>query len=167
MIGVCVCVFFCVDQTIVEEPSMLQSLSMEGSRTTLDESLMPPPSRQRGVKRKSQEPEAALPVSLKHGCFIFSTLFPAQFLLHEQEVNGTFLFQTMSILDQSVPPPMEPSVLSQQLDMPQVDLPPEDSANLSRMVPELDLLGEKSKDKEDSEEEEEVSISLGPVKGLA
>lgn len=60
----------------------------------------------------------------------------------------------MSILDQSVPPPMEPSVLSQQLDMPQVDLPPEDSANLSRIVPELDLLGEKSKDKEDSEEEE-------------
>lgn len=60
----------------------------------------------------------------------------------------------MSILDQSVPPPIEPSVLSQQLDMPQVDLPPEDSANLSRIVPELDLLGEKSKDKEDSEEEE-------------
>lgn len=60
----------------------------------------------------------------------------------------------MSILDHSVPPPMEPSVLSQQLDMPQVDLPPEDSNNLSRIVPELDLLGEKSKDKDDSEEEE-------------
>lgn len=46
---------------------MLQTSSVEGSRTTLDETLMPPPSRQRGVKRKSQEPEAALPVSLKLG----------------------------------------------------------------------------------------------------
>ncbi|KAF4076068.1 hypothetical protein AMELA_G00226280 [Ameiurus melas] len=118
-----------IDQTIVEEPSMLQTSSMEGSRTTLDETLMPPPSRQRGVKRKSQEPEAALP--------------------------------TMSILDQSVPPPMEQSLLSQQLDMPQVDLPPEDSANLSRLVPELDLLGEKSKDKEDSEEDEEEGEGQG------
>lgn len=65
----------------------------------------------------------------------------------------------MSILDQSVPPPMEQSVLAQQLDMPQVDLPPEDSANLSRLVPELDLLGENKKDKDDSEEEE-VSAGL-------
>uniref|UniRef100_W5LCA4 RAD21 cohesin complex component a n=1 Tax=Astyanax mexicanus TaxID=7994 RepID=W5LCA4_ASTMX len=53
-----------IDQTIVEEPSMLQVSSIEGSRTALDETLMPPPSRQRGVKRKSQEAEAALPVSL-------------------------------------------------------------------------------------------------------
>ncbi|XP_049323531.1 double-strand-break repair protein rad21 homolog A isoform X2 [Astyanax mexicanus] len=117
-----------IDQTIVEEPSMLQVSSIEGSRTALDETLMPPPSRQRGVKRKSQEAEAALP--------------------------------PMGILDQSLQP-MEQSVLSQQLDMPQVDLPPEDTTNLSRLVPELDLLGEKSKDKDDSEEEEEEGEGQG------
>ncbi|XP_066532802.1 double-strand-break repair protein rad21 homolog A isoform X2 [Hoplias malabaricus] len=111
-----------IDQTIVEEPSMLQVSSIEGSRTALDETLMPPPSRQRGVKRKSQEPDAALP--------------------------------PMGILDQTLQPP-ELSVLSQPLEMPQVDLPPEDTTSLSRLVPELDLLGEKNKEKDDSEEEEE------------
>uniref|UniRef100_A0A8C1TJD6 RAD21 cohesin complex component a n=1 Tax=Cyprinus carpio TaxID=7962 RepID=A0A8C1TJD6_CYPCA len=105
------------DQTIMEEPSMLQASSMEGSRTALDESMMPPPSRQRGVKRKSLEKDAALP--------------------------------TLQPVDQSV--------LSQQLDMPQVDLPPEDSTDLSRLVPELDLLDDKNKekDKDDSDEEGE------------
>ncbi|KAI4902449.1 hypothetical protein NFI96_028748 [Prochilodus magdalenae] len=115
-----------IDQTIVEEPSMLQVSSIEGSRTALDETLMPPPSRQ--LKRKSQEPETILP--------------------------------PMGILDQSLQP-VEQSVLSQQLEMPQVDLPPEDSTNLSRLVPELDLLGEKSKDKDDSEEEEEEAEGQG------
>lgn len=38
---------------------------MEGSRTNLDESVMPPPPPQTGVKRKAQqvEPEPVLPVS--------------------------------------------------------------------------------------------------------
>lgn len=50
------------------------------------------------------------------------------------------------------------SVLSQRLDMAQVDLPPEESSvNLTQLVPELDLLGEKSKDKKDESDEEEVS----------
>lgn len=50
------------------------------------------------------------------------------------------------------------SVLSQRLDMPQVDLPPEESSvNLTQLVPELDLLGEKSKDKKGESDEEEVS----------
>ncbi|XP_052003467.1 double-strand-break repair protein rad21 homolog A [Xyrauchen texanus] len=113
-----------IDQTIMEEPSMLQASSMEGSRTALDESMMPPPSRQRGVKRKSQDQDAALP--------------------------------QMDVLDQTLHP-VDQSVLSHQLDMPQVDLPPEDSSNLSRLVPELDLLDElnKEKDKTDSEEEGE------------
>ena len=43
-----------------------------------------------------------------------------------------------------------------RLDMPQVDLPPEESINLTQLVPELDLLGEKSKDKKDDSDEEEV-----------
>ncbi|KAJ8354715.1 hypothetical protein SKAU_G00222820 [Synaphobranchus kaupii] len=48
------------------------------------------------------------------------------------------------------------STLSQQLDMPQVELPPEETASLSQLIPELDLLGEgKSKDKDDEEEEDE------------
>lgn len=53
------------------------------------------------------------------------------------------------------------SVLSQRLDMPQVDLPPEESSvNLTQLVPELDLLGEKSKDKKDESDEEEVRGKL-------
>lgn len=49
------------------------------------------------------------------------------------------------------------SVLSQRLDMPQVDLPPEEtSLSLTQLVPELDLIGEKSKDKKDDSDEEEV-----------
>ncbi|XP_059424488.1 double-strand-break repair protein rad21 homolog A [Carassius carassius] len=113
-----------IDQTIMEEPSLLQASSMEGSRTALDESMMPPPSRQREVKRKTLEKEAALP--------------------------------QMGVLDQTLQP-VDQSVLSQQLDMPQVDLPPEDSTDLSRLVPELDLLDDKNKekDKEDSDEEGE------------
>lgn len=46
--------------------------------------------------------------------------------------------------------------------MPQVDLPPEESSlNLTQLVPELDLLGEKSKDKKDESDEEEVSGEIG------
>lgn len=49
------------------------------------------------------------------------------------------------------------SVVSQRLDLPQVDLPPEEtSLSLTQLVPELDLLGEKSKDKKDESDEEEV-----------
>ncbi|XP_064204494.1 RAD21 cohesin complex component b isoform X2 [Anguilla rostrata] len=51
-----------IDQTIIEEPSVLQASAMESSRTTLDESIMPPPSAQRGVKRKAQDSEPALPM---------------------------------------------------------------------------------------------------------
>ncbi|XP_059364478.1 double-strand-break repair protein rad21 homolog A-like isoform X1 [Carassius carassius] len=113
-----------IDQTIMEEPSMLQASSMEGSRTALDESMMPPPSRPRGAKRKTLEKDAAL--------------------------------LQMGVLDQTLQP-VDQSILSQQLDMPQVDLPPEDSTNLSALVPELDLLDDKNKekDKEDSDEEGE------------
>lgn len=51
------------DQTIMEEASVLQTSAVEGSRTTLDESVMPPPSSQRALKRKAQDTEPALPVS--------------------------------------------------------------------------------------------------------
>uniref|UniRef100_I3JJM8 RAD21 cohesin complex component b n=1 Tax=Oreochromis niloticus TaxID=8128 RepID=I3JJM8_ORENI len=50
-----------MDQTIMEEASVLQTSAVEGSRTTLDESVMPPPSSQRGLKRKAQDTEPALP----------------------------------------------------------------------------------------------------------
>ena len=71
------------DQTIMEEANVLQTSAVEGSRTTLDESVMPPPSSQRGLKRKSQDTEPALPVSTcqKYNvgtyCFLhsISTLF--------------------------------------------------------------------------------------------
>ena len=48
------------------------------------------------------------------------------------------------------------SVLSQRLEMPQVDLPPEETLTLTQLVPEFDLIGEKSKDKKDDSDEEEV-----------
>ncbi|XP_020356179.1 double-strand-break repair protein rad21 homolog A [Oncorhynchus kisutch] len=51
-----------IDQTILEEPSVLQASAMEGSRTTLDESVMPPPSSMHGQKRKAQDTEPALPM---------------------------------------------------------------------------------------------------------
>uniref|UniRef100_A0A4W6EQ88 RAD21 cohesin complex component b n=1 Tax=Lates calcarifer TaxID=8187 RepID=A0A4W6EQ88_LATCA len=53
-----------MDQTIMEEASVLQTSAVEGSRTTLDESVMPPPSSQRGLKRKSQDTEPALPCNV-------------------------------------------------------------------------------------------------------
>ncbi|KAL4616914.1 hypothetical protein GN956_G22101 [Arapaima gigas] len=108
-----------IDQTIMEEPSMLQVSAMEGSRTTLNESVMPPPSTPRGVKRKSKDTEPSLP---------------------------------MGALERQLERPT-----CQQLDLPQVELPPEETGSLSQLIPELDLLGEKckGKDKDDEEEEEE------------
>ncbi|KAK7886613.1 hypothetical protein WMY93_026234 [Mugilogobius chulae] len=65
--------------------------------------------------------------------------------------NGRLL--KMGPLDQQQ---TDRSMLSQRLDMPQVDLPPEESSvNLTQLVPELDLLGEKGKDKKDDSDEEE------------
>lgn len=63
-----------IDEPILEEPSRLQESMMEGSRTNLDESVMPPPPPQTGVKRKLQqvEPEPVLPVSKIGVCFFFS-----------------------------------------------------------------------------------------------
>ncbi|XP_061109735.1 RAD21 cohesin complex component b isoform X1 [Conger conger] len=108
-----------IDQTILEEPSVLQASAMESSRTTLDESVMPPPSSQRGVKRKAQDSEPALPMG-------------------------------------ALEPQADRSALAQpQLDMPQVELPPEEVSNLTQLIPELDLLGEKGKDKDKDDEEEE------------
>lgn len=57
------------------------------------------------------------------------------------------------------------SDLSQRLDMPQVDLPPEESSvNLTQLVPELDLLGDKGKEKKDDSDEEEVRVEKGSLK---
>uniref|UniRef100_A0A3P8TQB2 RAD21 cohesin complex component b n=1 Tax=Amphiprion percula TaxID=161767 RepID=A0A3P8TQB2_AMPPE len=101
-----------IDQTIMEEANVLQTAAVEGSRTSLDEAVMPPPSSQRGLKRKVQETEPALPVRIP--------------------------------VDQ------------QQIDSSAVDLPPEETTNISQLI-ELDLLADKDKKKsdEDSDEEEE------------
>ncbi|KAE8281846.1 hypothetical protein D5F01_LYC19232 [Larimichthys crocea] len=118
-----------MDQTIMEEASVLQTSAVEGSRTTLDESAMPPPSSQRGLKRKAQDTEPALP---------------------------------MGALDQPQQPQQSQgsraSNVSQQLEPTNVDLPPEETTNISQLI-ELDLLGDKDKKKNDDdsdEEEEEV-----------
>ncbi|KAL0963328.1 hypothetical protein UPYG_G00304740 [Umbra pygmaea] len=108
-----------IDQTIMEEPSMLQASTMEGSRTTLDESVMPPPSTPHGVKRKAHDKEAALPMG-------------------------------------ALEPQPDQSVLSMtQVEMPPEVRPPEESLNLTQLVPELDLLEKEKKDDSEEEEEEE------------
>ena len=74
----------------------------------------------------------------------------------------TVLLVTIVLVTQITP--LEPAAatvdrlaLTQRLDMSVVDLPPEEpSLNLTQLVPELDLIGEKDKDKKDSDEEEEV-----------
>lgn len=49
------------------------------------------------------------------------------------------------------------SILStQHVNMQQVDLQPEEPVNISQLIPEFDLIGEKSKEKKDDEDEEEV-----------
>lgn len=52
------------------------------------------------------------------------------------------------------------SIVSTRLNVQQVELPPEEPINISQLIPELDLLGEKSKEKKDDDEEEEVNIVL-------
>lgn len=47
----------------MEEPSILGASAIEGSRTTLDETVMPPPATPRGAKRKAADKDATLPVS--------------------------------------------------------------------------------------------------------
>ncbi|KAM9100171.1 double-strand-break repair protein rad21 homolog [Antechinus flavipes] len=99
-----------IDEPIIEEPSHLQESIMEGSRTNLDESVMPPPPPQTGVKRKAQQVE---------------------------------------------PEPVLPPEQLQQLEMPPVELPPEEPPNICQLIPELELLPEKEKEKEKDKEEEE------------
>ncbi|KAI6075205.1 Double-strand-break repair protein rad21-like protein [Aix galericulata] len=99
-----------IDEPILEEPSRLQESMMEGSRTNLDESVMPPPPPQTGVKRKLQQVE---------------------------------------------PEPVIPHPPSQQLEIPPVEMPPEEPQNICQLIPELELLPEKEKEKEKEKEEEE------------
>uniref|UniRef100_A0A8C5H482 Double-strand-break repair protein rad21 homolog A-like n=1 Tax=Gouania willdenowi TaxID=441366 RepID=A0A8C5H482_GOUWI len=51
------------DQTIMEEASLLQTAAVEGSRTTLEDSMMASPSNQKGLKGKAQEAEPVCPAS--------------------------------------------------------------------------------------------------------
>lgn len=50
--------------------------------------------------------------------------------------------------------------MSSQLNVQQVELPPEEPPNIAQLIPELDLLVEKTKEKKDDEEEEEVSVII-------
>ncbi|XP_063754941.1 double-strand-break repair protein rad21 homolog A-like isoform X2 [Eleginops maclovinus] len=106
-----------MDQTITEEANVLQTSAVEGSRTTLDESVMPPPSSKLGLKHKAQDTEPALPLGA---------------LDHQQQ----------------------PQQESQQQESSSVDLPPEESTNISQMI-ELDLLCDKDKKKDDDDSDEE------------
>ncbi|XP_026202489.1 double-strand-break repair protein rad21 homolog A-like [Anabas testudineus] len=122
-----------MDQTIMEEASLLQTSAVEGSRTTLDESVMPPPSSQRGVKRKAQDTEPALPMGA----------LDQQQQQQQQGANS--------------------SDLPQQLEASStVDLPPEETTttNLSQLI-ELDLLADKDKKKTDDDSDDEEEEAQG------
>ncbi|XP_072459338.1 double-strand-break repair protein rad21 homolog [Notamacropus eugenii] len=99
-----------IDEPIIEEPTHLQDSVMEGSRTNADDSAMPPPPPQTGVKRKAQHVD---------------------------------------------PEPVLPPEHLQQLEIPPVELPPEEPPNICQLIPELELLPEKEKEKEKDKEEEE------------
>nr|XP_040044202.1 double-strand-break repair protein rad21 homolog A-like isoform X1 [Gasterosteus aculeatus aculeatus]XP_040044203.1 double-strand-break repair protein rad21 homolog A-like isoform X1 [Gasterosteus aculeatus aculeatus] len=120
-----------MDQTLMEEASVLQTSAVEGSRTTLDESVMPPPSPQRGLKRKAQDTEAALPVSSE-----------------------------MGTLDQQQPA-QEPINESQQLEAAGVDLAPEETTNISQMIELDLLGDKDKKKNDDNSDDEEEEVQGG------
>ncbi|XP_005748726.1 RAD21 cohesin complex component b isoform X1 [Pundamilia nyererei] len=123
-----------MDQTIMEEASVLQTSAVEGSRTTLDESVMPPPSSQRGLKRKAQDTEPALPMGALD-----------QQQQQQQQQQGS-----------------RPSNAPQQLEASTVEVPPEETitTNISQLI-ELDLLTDKDKKKNDDDSDEEEEEAQG------
>ncbi|XP_015232429.1 PREDICTED: double-strand-break repair protein rad21-like protein 1 [Cyprinodon variegatus] len=120
-----------IDQTIMEEANTVQNSAVEGSRTTLDEVAMPPPSSQRGQKRKSQDSDTVLPTGN----------------LDEQQ-------QQMQQEGSNAAP-------TQQLEATTVDLPPEETAASISQLIELDLLADKDKKKNDDDSDEEEEETQG------
>ncbi|XP_028251360.1 RAD21 cohesin complex component b [Parambassis ranga] len=114
-----------MDQTIVEEASALQTSAVEGSRTTLDESVMPPPSSQRGPKRKAQDAEPALPMG---------TLDQQQQQQGTRASNASQQLETSSV---DLPPEETTTNISQLIEL------------------DLLADKEKKKNEDDSDEEEE------------
>lgn len=58
----------------------------------------------------------------------------------------------------------------EQMEIPPVELPPEEPPNICQLIPELELLPEKEKEKEkekEEEEEEEVIFWKNPIPPLA
>lgn len=138
----------------MEEASVLQTSAVEGSRTTLDESVMPPPSSQRGLKRKAQDTEPALPVST---CF---SEFVTLCFLCLSDVSSDPSSLQMGALDQQQQQQQQgsrPSNAPQQLEASTVEVPPEETTttNISQLI-ELDLLTDKDKKKNDDDSDEEV-----------
>uniref|UniRef100_A0A1A7XIU2 RAD21 homologb n=1 Tax=Iconisemion striatum TaxID=60296 RepID=A0A1A7XIU2_9TELE len=87
-----------LDQTIMEEAATLQPSAVEGSRTTLDESVMPPPSSQRG--QTSQDTEPALPMGA----------------LDEQQQDAALVSQQLE--ESVVPlPPEDTTTISQLIEL--------------------------------------------------
>lgn len=139
----------------MEEASVLQTSAVEGSRTTLDESVMPPPSSQRGLKRKAQDTEPALPVST---CF---SEFVTLCFLCLSDVSSDPSSLQMGALDQQQQQQQQqgsrPSNAPQQLEASTVEVTPEETTttNISQLI-ELDLLTDKDKKKNDEDSDEEV-----------
>ncbi|XP_007575965.1 RAD21 cohesin complex component b [Poecilia formosa] len=120
-----------MDQTIMEEANALQTSAVEGSRTTLDEAAMPPPSSQRGLKRKSQDSDPALPTGN----------------LDEQQQQGPDAAASQQLEAAAVNLPLEDAAAAAV-------------ANISQLI-ELDLLADKDKKKNDDDSEEEEEEAQG------
>ncbi|KAM7373414.1 hypothetical protein PAMP_008265 [Pampus punctatissimus] len=120
-----------MDQSIMEEASALQTSAVEGSRTTLDESAMPPPSSQHGLKRKVQDTEPALPMG---------ALDQQQ---QQQESRASGVSQQLEASSVDLPPEETTT-----------------TTNISQLI-ELDLLGERDKKKNNESDEEDEEAQGG------
>uniref|UniRef100_A0A2K6S2F4 RAD21 cohesin complex component n=1 Tax=Saimiri boliviensis boliviensis TaxID=39432 RepID=A0A2K6S2F4_SAIBB len=76
-----------------------------------------------------------------------------------------FLERTSNSTGQIDPEPVMPPQQVEQMEIPPVELPPEEPPNICQLIPELELLPEKEKEKEkekeDDEEEEDEDVSGG------
>lgn len=121
-----------IDEPILEEPSRLQETVIEGSRTVLDESVMPPPPPSDAVV----QPEVQAEVQQTEQPMDQEPVIPLEAEQQQQPQQ-------------------------QQEEIPAVELPPEphQPQNITELMQDFDLVQENEKKKEEEEEEEEENAT--------